>query len=209
VTIRLIGPGRVPEESIMRKHRSFCPTALSPLEDRVALSHAGIAPAALVQSIPQFSPSVQGHALALNGTISGTFVTTRIPGPVSNPAAGTMTTFQGSGTITGLGKVEVTGSVVTSGGALGAPSSVETFTLTTTQGSVTLELKTSPNSAATSTTVFSIVGATGAFQGDTGTGTAELQLFNALNPVAPAGVTRGDFALTLHSTPPTLPPVTI
>jgi hypothetical protein len=108
-----------------------------------------------------------------------------------------------------LGKVEVSGSLVTSVSGLGAPSAVETFTLTTSQGSVTLELKTSPNSAATSTTVFSIVGATGAFQGDTGTGTAELQLINELNPVVPPGVTRGNFTLALHSTPPTLPPTSI
>ena len=39
LTARPIGPGRFPEEVTMRKHHSFCPTALSPLEDRVVLSH--------------------------------------------------------------------------------------------------------------------------------------------------------------------------
>ena len=56
------------------------------------------------------------------------------------------------------------------------------FTLTTAQGSVTLQLKKSLGSPATAQTSFSIVKATGAVQGDTATGTADLQLISELIP---------------------------
>jgi hypothetical protein len=202
---RLIGPGRFPEELTMRKHHSFCPNALSLLEDRVVLSQLGIAPAALVQPIPQSAAPVPQHLLALNGTISGTFVTTL--NSANNPAAGTTTTFQGSGTITGLGKVSVTGSLVKLLGPSGQLSTVETFTLTSAQGSVTIQLtnsapKTGSPSAAQSS--FSIVKATGAFQGAIGTGTATLQTITELVSVSPPTLARGVFTLTLNSNSTTL-----
>ena len=184
----------------MRKHRSFCPTALSPLEDRVVLSQLGIAPAALVQPIPQSAAPVPQHLLALNGTISGTFVTTL--NSANNPAAGTTTTFQGSGTITGLGQVNVTGSLVKLVGPTGQLSTVETFTLTAAQGSVTIELTNSapkPGSPSPAQSSFSIVRATGVFQGAIDTGTASLQTITELVPVSPPTLARGVFTLTLKS----------
>jgi hypothetical protein len=207
-TNRLFGPGRLPDEDTIRKHRSLRPTARSSLADRLALSQVGIAPAALLHHIPQSFAPATGHVVVLNGTISGTFVTIRNPhavtppSPVSNPVAGTTTTFRGSGTITGLGAVEVTGSLVTSANAVSPHVTVETFTLTTAKGSVTLELKKSPGSPATAATSFSIVKATGAFQGDTGAGTADLKMFSELIPVVPPVVLRGVFTLTLHYPPP-------
>jgi len=197
----------------MRKQHSFRPTALSPLEDRLALSHFGIAPAALIHHIPRSVAPVTGHVLVLNGTISGTFVTTLnplflgTPSPVSNPVAGTTTTFRGSGTITGLGQVEVTGSLVTTATALGPRMTVETFTLTSAQGSVTLQLKNFLGSPTPAETSFSIINATGGFQGDTGTGTADLQMITKLIPVVPPVVSQGVFTLTLHSVPPTVHPI--
>ncbi len=184
----------------MRMHHSFCPTALSPLEDRVVPSQLGIAPAAFVQSSSPSAPPVPERLLALNGTISGTFVTTL--NSANNPAAGTTTTFQGSGRITGLGQVSVTGSLVKLVGPSGQLSTVETFTLTTAQGSVTIQLtnsapKTGSPSAAQSS--FSIVKATGAFQGAIGTGTATLQTITELVPVSPPTLARGVFTLTLNS----------
>ena len=189
----------------MRKSRSFRPTTLSPLEGRMVLSQVGIAPPALVNPIQQIGPPVSGHVLALNGTLSGTFVTTINPG--ANLATGTTTTFQGSGTITGLGQVNVTGSLVKLVGPSGQLSTVETFTLTTAQGSITIRITNSaptPSTPATARSLFSIVKATGAFQGDSGTGTADLQTITEAVPVVPPTVARGVFTLTLNSNPTTL-----
>jgi hypothetical protein len=184
----------------MRTHRSFRPTAVCPLEDRVVLSHVGIAPTALVHPIHHSAAPMSAHVLALNGTLSGTFVTTL--NSARNLAAGTTTTFQGSGTIAGLGRVNVTGSLVKLVSPSGQLSTVESFTLTNSQGSVTIQLTKSapiPSTPATTQSSFSIIKATGAFQGDIGTGTAKLQTITELIPVPPPTVARGVFTLTLTS----------
>ena len=204
---RLIGPGRLSEENTVGKPRSFRPTTLSPLDDRLALSQVGLAPAALLHQVRQSVVPEAGHELALNGTISGTFVTT--PSPVSNAVAGFTTTFVGSGPITDLGQVEVTGTLETPASASGPRSRVETFNLTTAQGSVTLRVNDFAGSPATAQPSFSIVKATGVFAGDTGTGAADLQFIREAIPVVPPGVTRGIFALTLHSVPPIGHPISV
>jgi hypothetical protein len=186
----------------MKKHHSFRPSALSSLEDRVVLSQLAIAPVALVQSTPQPVPPIPVHALSLNGTLSGTFVTTNnVP---TSLGTGTTTTFNGSGTITGLGQVQVTGSLVQLLSPTGQVSSAETFTLSNAQGSVTMQLTKSaptPGSSAGAQSSFSIVKATGAFQGDIGTGIADLQTITDVIPVVPPTVARGVFTLTLNSNP--------
>jgi hypothetical protein len=184
----------------MRRLRSFRPTALSPLEDRLVLSQVGIAPPALVHHVHHFAASVPAHVLALNGTLSGTFVTTL--NPVSSQAAGTTTTFQGSGTIIGLGQVKVTGLLETLASTSGQRSTVESFTFTTTKGSITIRVTNSAPKPGTPNTVvssFSIVKATGAFQGATDAGTADLQLISKAIKVSPPTVAQGVFTLTLHS----------
>jgi hypothetical protein len=184
----------------MRRLRSYRPTALSSLEDRLALSQLGIAPSALVHHVHHFAASVPAHVLALNGTLLGTFVTTL--NPVSSQAAGTTTTFQGSGKIIGLGQVNVTGVRETLVSTSGQRSTVESFTLTNAQGSITIQVTNSAPNPVTPITVessFSIVKATGAFQGDTGAGTADLQLISEAIKVTPPTVARGIFTLTLHS----------
>jgi hypothetical protein len=186
----------------MRKHRSFRPTALSPLEDRVVPSHVGVASAALVQPVNQLATPVSQHVLALNGTVKGTFVTTITPG--ANGTAGTTTTFNGSGTITGLGQVSVTGSQVTLFSATGLVSTVDTFTLTPATGSVTIQFTRAasiPSTPPSTVSSFSIVKATGAFQGDIGIGTASLQTITELVPVVPPTVAKGVFTLTHSSNP--------
>jgi hypothetical protein len=173
---RLIRPGRPPKEVILRKLRSFCPTALSPLEERLVLSQVGIAPSALEHHVPNFAAALPVHVLALNGTLSGTFVTTL--NPVGIEPAGTTMTFQGTGTIIGWGQVKVTGFLETLTSTSGQRSTVESFTFTTTKGSITIQLTNSAPKPSTPNTVlssFSIVKATGAFQGDTDAGTADLQ----------------------------------
>jgi hypothetical protein len=143
---------------------------------------------------------VPQHVLSLNGTISGTFVTTN--NSATNPAAGTTTTFQGSGKITGLGDVSVTGSIVTAVGPSGQLSTVESFTLTAAQGSVTIQLSKAvptPGTSSAAQDSFSIVKATGAFQGAVDTGSASLQTITELVPVSPPTVARGVFTLTLKS----------
>jgi hypothetical protein len=183
----------------MKKHHSFRPSALSPLEDRVVLSHGGIAQAALVQPVPTGGVPVSLHALALNGTISGTFVTT--VGPV-NGVAETITSFKGSGTITGLGQVNVSGSLVQVVSPTGQVSTFETFTLSTAKGSISIQLTTSPSKTGTpglAQSSFTIIKATGAFQGDVGTGTASLQTITQAVPVIPPTTAKGIFTLTLKS----------
>jgi hypothetical protein len=184
----------------MRKLRSFRPTALSPLEDRLALSHRGMALPALVHHVHHVAASVPVHVLALNGTASGSFVTTL--NPVSSQAAGTTTTFQGTGMIIGLGQVKVTGLLETLTSTSGQRSTVESFTFTTTQGSITIQLTNSAPKPGTPNTVqasFSIVNATGAFQGATDAGTADLQLISEAISDSPPTVAQGVFTLTLHS----------
>jgi hypothetical protein len=204
---RLIGPGRTPEEVAMRKHRSFRPAVSGALEDRVVLSQVGVLPPVLVNPpvLPPAPPVPAPHTLALNGTLSGTFVTTISTG--SNSVRSITTTFQGSGTITGLGAVAVTGSMTTLESPTGVPSTVESFTLTAAQGSVTIQISTSPRAlGATTTSIssFSIVKATGAFQGDSGAGTADLKLISEAINVTPPTVAKGTFTLTLQSIPPVL-----
>jgi hypothetical protein len=189
----------------MRKHRSFHPTALSSLETRVVLSHIGLGHAALVHPIHHFAAPVSVNHLSLNGTVSGTFVTTITP--LSNLAGGTTTTFQGTGSISGLGQVTVTGSLTTSVSATGVRSTVESFTLTTSQGSVTIQLTkpaSTPTSPPTDQSSFSIVNATGVFKGATGTGTASLKTITEAVPTVPPTVARGTFTLTLNSNPTVL-----
>jgi hypothetical protein len=186
----------------MRKLRSFRPTVFSQLEDRVVLSQGMMGPPALMQTLPPVSPPVSNHVLLLNGTLSGTFVTTINSGTNSN--AGTTTTFQGSGTITGLGQVSVTGTLVKLVSPTGQTSSTETFTLSTATGSITIQLTKSgpvPSTPSTAVSSFSIVKATGAFQGDIGAGTANLQTITDLVPVVPPTVAKGHFTLTLSSNP--------
>jgi hypothetical protein len=183
----------------MRKQHMFQPTALGALEDRIALSH--LAGAALVHHIQSFSPPVSVHQLSLNGTITGTFITTI---GSSNTQSGTVTSFQGSGTISGLGKVTVTGTLETLLSPSGQKSTVALFTLTTSQGSVTLQLSHSspkPGVAGVTQSAFSLVSATGAFKGDSATGIADLQTITELVPVSPPTVARGAFTLTLQANP--------
>jgi hypothetical protein len=189
----------------MSKRRAFCPTALSPLEARVVQSHVGLAPAALVHPVHDSAAPVPVQVLALNGTLSGTFITTL--NSLTNPGAGTTTIFEGSGTVTGLGKVKVTGSLTTLVSATGLRSTVETFTLSAAQGSVTIQLAklgTTPGTPSTAQSSFSIVKATGAFTGDIGAGTAKLQTIAEVTPEVPPTVARGVFTLTLSSNPTVL-----
>jgi hypothetical protein len=202
---RLIGPGRAPEEVAMRKLHSFRPALAGALEDRVVLSHVGALPPVLVNpQVPPPAPPV-AHALALNGTLSGIFVTTIRIG--TNSFRDIATNFQGSGTITGLGAVAVTGSMTTLESPTSVPSTAESFTLTAAQGSITIEISSSPRALganSTSVSSFSIVKATGAFQGDSGAGTADLQLNSEAINVTPPTVAKGTFTLTLHSNAPAL-----
>jgi hypothetical protein len=184
----------------MREQRSFRPTTLYPLEDRIALSH--LTGAALLQSVPPMSPPVSVHQLLLNGTITGTFTTTLSS---SNAQGfGTTTLFQGSGSITGLGQFNVIGVLDSSVSVTGQKSTVEVFTLSTAQGSVTVQLTNSvPKTGVPGTTQssFAIINPTGVFKGDFGIGTSDLQMLTEAIPVIPPTVAKGDFTLTLHSSP--------
>jgi hypothetical protein len=171
------------------------------LETRVVLSHLGLGHAALVHPIHYFTAPVSVNHLSLNGTVSGTFVTTITAS--SNLAGGTTTTFQGTGTVSGLGQVTVTGLLTTSINATGVRSTVETFTFTTVQGSVTIQVS-KPATTLTSPTdqsSFTIVAASGMFKGATGSGTASLKTITEAVSTVPPTVARGTFTLTLKSNP--------
>jgi hypothetical protein len=183
----------------MIKHHSFHPSALDPLEDRVVLSHAAVAPVALLQPV---SSPVSSNMLALNGTITGTFVTT--VNSRTNLSSGTTTIFQGSGSITGLGQVSVNGSLLSVVSATGQVSLQESFTLTNARGSVTIQLTKvipAPSTSGIVMTSFSIIKATGAFQGATDSGAATLQTITEAVAVTPPTVAKGVFTLTLRSNP--------
>jgi hypothetical protein len=185
----------------MRTQRSVPLTALYPLEDRIALSH--LIGAALMHSVQPTSPPVSVHQLFLNGTITGTFTT--ILSSSNAQGFGTTTFFQGSGSVTGLGQVSVTGVLETFVSVTGQKSSIETFTLSTSQGSVTLQLTGSvPEAGApgTNQSSFTIINPTGVFKGDFGTGIADLKMLTEAIPVIPPTVAKGIFTLTLHSSPP-------
>jgi hypothetical protein len=191
----------------MRKQHTFRPTALGALEDRMALSHVLVGPPAFVGPVAVPSTPAPGHTLSLNGTLSGTFVTT-LNAPITSALGTTTTLLNGSGTITGLGQVNITGTVTSSLTSLtGQRTILETVTLSNAQGSVTIQLSASSQTPGTAQTIdskFTIAKATGAFAGDIGTGTSNLQLIAEEIAVVPPTVARGVFSLTLHSNPPPL-----
>jgi hypothetical protein len=183
------------DHQIMRNRRALVPGALDALESRLVLSHIGprhplpSASAHVAVAVPL--PPTPVHHLALNGFISGTFTT--VPSPVATGPA-KVTILKGSGMVSPLGPVALNGSIaVPSPQAVTSPA-VESVTLAGAQGSVTLRLTpmaAGTNSSPASLFQFTIIGSTGTFAGDSGTGTAALTL-----------MPQGKFSLSLTSATP-------
>jgi hypothetical protein len=169
---------------MVRKH-ALRPQVDGCLEQRLALSALGTAPAgtALVQSAG--SVSVQARHLTLVGLIQG-----------SNQSAGPGQTFSGSGPIAPLGNVSVSGQF----GVDRAGRQQDFLVLTTAHGKVRLKL-----TPAGSNYQFTIVAATGAYRGLTGKGSAIFEFGGPLLFVRP-GVIQGYFAVALNEP---FPPIAI
>src|SRR5262245_34279385 len=104
--------------------RSFRPTALAPLEERITLSHAAVA------------PHVAAHAMTVNATAHGTMTTTS-PAQAGGSQNANLT---GNSTLPKVGAVRLTGHL-TSNGSLPPQSAKTTGTIT-----LTLTSKKTPGS---------------------------------------------------------------
>jgi hypothetical protein len=154
--------------------RSFRPTALAPLEERIALSHAGVA------------AHVSAHAMNVNATAHGTMTTTSPPkGMVGGSQNATLS---GNSTIPKLGAVHLTGKL-SDNASLAPPYSNTKGSITLTlnsrkaTGSMTVSVNGPPTNLAAkagteqlSFTVTSASGAFASFLGDKGTATLSFHL---------------------------------
>jgi hypothetical protein len=176
----------------MMKRRSFKPTALAPLEERITLSHAAVA------------PHVVAHAMTINATAHGTMTTTSPPkGQVGGSQKASLT---GTSTLPRVGAVHLTGQL-TSNGSLPPQFAKTTGTITLTltskktPGSMTVSV-TGPatNLAAKSGTehlTFTVKSATGALSAYVGQhGTATLTFHTMPKPKPHANISTGPFTLT-------------
>ena len=150
--------------------RSFRPR-LEVLEDR--LPPSDMSPAAAPPEPPaQSSAASTSHHYDLSGEVSGTFTT-----QISSSDGGTFQTMNGTGTISPLGSVQVSGRLHTPGSQGGYTQG--TLNLTNSQGSVTVWLISTQAQPAFSGAAtqyrFMITNATGAYTRATGSGTATLQ----------------------------------
>jgi hypothetical protein len=139
--------------------------------------------AALLPIVPAIeSTAVVTTPISLVGTITGTYTT-----PFAVPDVGRNYHFQGSGTAGALGNVTATGSV-TLPGFIASGRATGKLTLTNSQGSVTLLLAgpVEPGFGAfPSTLSYAIASGTGAYAGDTASGT----IAATLTPASTAGGT--------------------
>jgi hypothetical protein len=192
----------------MKAKRALIPGALDTLEDRLVLSHVGSFSPALavhphIHMAANTLPPISINRLSLNGTLTGSF--TNGPSPQSS-APTLLTILKGSGLVSPIGKVDVSGSLTTS--TTQAPTTLGpqgTVTLSNSQGSVTLRLSVPVGQVYSRLSMrfeFSIVKGTGAFAGGAGTGSADLTLIPQGGPVSSNGISQGSFALSLHSSPP-------
>lgn len=170
--------------------RSFRPTALAPLEERITLSQAGVA------------AHVAAHAMTVTLTAHGTMTTTSPPkGQVGGSQEANLS---GTSTVPKLGAVRLSGHL-SSNGSLPPPSSdthgTITLTLTSrkTPGSLTVSVSGKPTNlaakAGTENLTFTVTGATGALSSYMGaTGTAVLSFHMKAKPHS--NVSSGPFTLT-------------
>ena len=175
------------------------------LEAMTLLSGASSAVSAVAAVVT--TPPTTSHAIHLTGTAKGNYDVY-----TPNPDVGKDFTFSGSGAITPLGQVHLTGHIH-SPGFIANGHSTGLLVLSNPKGSVTLQV-TGPNQTG-STPVpdvfsFKITSASGKFKGDTGTGYIDLQLSPAKTtptPVSSAAapnlpVVHGTFTMTFLTVAP-------
>jgi hypothetical protein len=173
------------------------PLRVEELEPRVALSASHPAPVALA-SFPSATPLVapsahhehhhHHHEQALRGTIRGAYTVTN---PI--PDAGAQYHLSGAGTVRGLGPVTASGTLNATGFVANGRAAGD-LTLANAAGTVTLHLVGPVQGGFAPLPEhfhFTVVAATGAYQGLRASGTADLRL----NPQSAAA---GTFTLTLR-----------
>jgi hypothetical protein len=189
----MIGAGKE-ERHNMRTTHQFHPSCGDRLEDRINMSQMpGTLPMVPVPAIRAAAVQAAPVQLDLSGTIAGTaaFLT-------PSPFVGKVFTISGTGTVASMGQVNVTG-YITLAGHLGQTSDRGALFLSNSQGSVSLLISRPKGSQTWS---FKLYAATGAFQGDTATGTAQLTLPSDNVSLRPGtgSIVKQPFTLTLsHS----------
>jgi hypothetical protein len=148
------------------------------------------------RAVPAFVPTphlvlppahhAAGHALALAGKVSGTWSDQMRP-----PDWGNTESLSGAGAVGPLGIVQLSGTLSTPGFILRGYTS-GTVVLSNARGSLTVQLKSaSPQPGFTAPAAvlhYRIMGGTGAYAGDSGSGVAHLQQTGQiLEPGLPAG----------------------
>jgi hypothetical protein len=173
---------------------------LESLESMTLLSGASAAISGALASLVTTAASAQ--QIHLTGTVKGSYHL-----QVKNPDTGKDFTFLGSGTLSTLGQVSLTGDIHSPGNIANGHSTGQ-LVLSNPHGSVTLELTGPPqngNTPVPDVFSFKIIKASGTFKDDTGTGYIDLILKPAPTPTAGAPnllVQQGTFTMTFLRVPP-------
>ncbi len=164
------------------------------LEDRAMLS-GGVSP--IQAPVPPTHAILGSQTLALLGQLNGTWTNTS-----------TTQTLRGGGTVQPLGSVTTTGTLTVP--ATGNGSVTGTMVLTTSSGSITVQISGSlvRSATGTSSTVvhYTILSGTGAYRGDTGSGSAVLKETPQQRPIpvpgrfTPGAIIAASFSLSFGST---------
>jgi len=178
----------------MVQKRTYRPRLEGSLEDRITPSAAA---STSIVAVPLAKP----RQMYIMGTINGT---TMAP-THQNPDVGTQLTLRGSGQLTALGYVGLTGSLHESG-FIKVGHDHGLLTLSSRRGSVILKLDRTVDHSMQSMPAdppynFSIVAGSGAYRGANGTGTAQFEFGGPLRQQAgPQGGTKtiGSFLLALN-----------
>lgn len=182
--------------------RRFFPTVES-LESILALS--GLPASAALAQVE----AMGARTIALTGSVSGPYHARSIP-----DAGKTYTFTKGSGKVSPLGQVSLTGNVelpgllISTGGVTNPVYANGMLVIANGKGALTLRLSApSTDNAATLPRAFAfkITGATGAYKGDTGGGWISIQVIPASRSLAPGGQEHGKFHLEFLSVPPPAP----
>ncbi|HZL33904.1 MAG TPA: hypothetical protein VFC78_01260 [Tepidisphaeraceae bacterium] len=139
---------------------------------------------AQIDSTAIVNPAEGQTGTSLAGTIAGTYRST-----VGNPDVGKTYSFSGSGTAGDLGGVSLKGSVHLPGFILHGRAS-GTLTLRNARGSLTVRLLGPVEAgfgAFPSTLSYVIIGGTGAYAGDTGSGSIDVTLANSMTALSRVG----------------------
>lgn len=179
--------------------RRFFPTVES-LESILALS--GLSPSAVLAQVNAFA----AESIALSGSASGLYHARTIP-----DAGKTYTLTRGSGKVSPLGHVGLTGNIqlpgllIGPGGVTNPVDATGALVVATRKGTLTLSLNAPSSDNASSLPrvfAFKVTSATGAYRGDAGAGWVAIQVMPSSGRLAPGGLEHGKFHLEFLTVPP-------